>query len=254
MRSSVSFVQPLLWGFALAVGLVLELGTTPAQALPFAATLTITYLDPATSVSGGGSGSAVDAAAGAFSLPAGSISVSGSAEAPPADLPGYAGLSVNGSNAAGSFAAGTGSMALTGTLDHFLFGFAPGNEIPIPLDPVGAGGSEVFSTTLVNLGNLAASGTIYGNGWTIGAVSLPNFGGFGTLAASGFDHRATDGSGEMLLVSGFTVDLTVGTNSYTGLAGIAQLDLMFTPEPGTFGLLALGLIVLGVSRGPRQRS
>jgi len=38
--------------------------SAPAQALPFTATLTITYLDPALSVSGGGGGTSLDGGGG----------------------------------------------------------------------------------------------------------------------------------------------------------------------------------------------
>src|SRR5512134_1222890 len=130
-------------------------------------------------------------------------------------------------------------MALSGTLEHQIFG----EQIPIPLDPIGVGGSAPFATTIFSI---SVSGTITGDGWTTGAVSLP--GTAGTISASGFDLRALDGTGAMRLVSPFTVDLQLGSALYPGLPGVAQLDLVFVPEPGTAVLMALGLAAVAARR------
>ena len=85
------------------------------------------------------------------------------------------------------------------------------------------------------VGAILAAGVLY----TI-ASGKAGFSLAGGFAANGFDARAIDGTGALRLVSPFSVDLTVSTSSYAGLPGFAQLDLVFTPEPGTIALLATG--------------
>jgi hypothetical protein len=233
----------------LVIGLVLCTAGSNAQALPFTGTLSITYFDPEIQVSGVGAGASADGPPDSFTLSSADFTVAGLVAAPPADAPAIVGFEVSAGNAAGSLDGTGGSMALSGQLVHYFFEFGPAGAISIPLDTVGVGGSLPFNTTVYGL---PASGTITGDVWTTLAISLP--GTIGTLSASGFDARSPDGSGAMRLLSPFTVALDIGPNSYPSIPGYAQLDLVFTPEPGTLALGNAAVAAIAAIAAQRRRS
>lgn len=225
-----------------------------ARAFPFTAEVSLHYSgsDDVPSLVLSGGGTSTDGPAGAFTLPAGSITGTGSVDpTSPAVLPTIAGLDLFVATGEGSFAPGTpfgGTMSLGGVLTQFYFSRSPGFGVMIPLDGVGVGGSEPYSSPV---GGGTVSGTITGAPWAIGSVGTTD--NAGTQTASGFDARTPDGLGAVRLVTSFDVS----TNILAGpsIGGIATLDLNFVPEPDTAMLLATGLCALaGYDRRRRQRN
>jgi hypothetical protein len=232
---------------ALAAALVLA--PTVALALPFTGTLTVQYASdtlPALSVSG--SGTSTDGPAGAFTLAAGAFAGNDLEETLDA-APVIVQIELeNVSSGAGSFAGGSGSMAVGGNLLHYFFQPLPNQAIPIPLGDVGVGGTSPIN---VVLGTGAVSGSITGDTWTTGAITVV---GANTLNASGFDNRLLDGTGAIRFVTPIEVVLTIGLDSID-VAAYAQLDLLFTaavPEPGALALVAAGVTLLLGVRRPRS--
>ena len=234
----------------LLVLLFAALATSPgAQALPYSGTLTIQYAPvmepdvdgaPLLEVSGGGISS--DGPDGSFTLSAGDFAGTDSGYGGMGVRPTIEALEISVANEEGSFAAGAGSMSVVGTMtQYFFYAFDPDWGVPIPLDTVGVGGSDPFTGPVAS-GSI--SGTITGSEWTTGTVSRSGF--LGSLEATGLDARSPDGSGTIVLVTGFEVafdNVGVITEPIPGIATLT-LDFAPEPEPGTAALVALGAVAL----------
>jgi hypothetical protein len=233
--------------------------TASAVSLPFQATLTIGVGNLAVSVTGSGV-AAVTTSGGAnltgVSIPAGAAS--GVATVPQTNtgyLPGLAGLSLAGGNAAGSFARTSsgvlaGSMPLSGLARICNFSACSGapGALPIPLSVLGvSGGSATAPATGSPL-----HVTVSGAPWTAGAVVVfpvptPN-----PATVQGFLHgpasatsSAAQAGGSFQLVTPITI-LTDGPSPQIG--GYARLSVTFVPEPGSLWLAVPGLLALVAAR------
>ncbi|MCP5060247.1 MAG: PEP-CTERM sorting domain-containing protein [bacterium] len=144
-------------------------------------------------------------------------------------------------------------MSLDGTFDFF--------DKPLPVDinddlllrillnPIGLGGvQEGFVPS--PLDEILSTQTI-GMEWSTGTVTASDVvvGGVEGLSISrtGFDNRDKNGIGAIQLVTAsvMIIDGTgMGGDYFIRVPTFATLDLVFVPEPGTWALLALGLLAL----------
>jgi hypothetical protein len=123
-------------------------------------------------------------------------------------------------------------------------------NIQVPLSAVGNTGAEIP----VIAGTIAI--TVFGTGWTTGAVTVTGLGPGSTGPANtvtfvGYDNRTAGHAGSVLLISPFKVI----TGAAGNLVGLATQSLVFVPgvpEPGTLLLLALGIGALAL-RAARRR-
>ncbi len=134
---------------------------------------------------------------------------------------------------------GTASLAASAYLTGIPSMGAAMSVAAIPLPVVGMGGTAGF-----NIFGLI-SGTVYGNAWQLGAVTVTGVlnGVTTTLTAAGFDARDANGVGTLQLVT--TTNAVIGAMG--NLPAIGVLTLTFIPEPGTLLLLGSGIVGLIVA-------
>ena len=229
-----------------------------AFAIPFQGTLRLDIFDNLLEIPAAGAGEATrDAATGVFDLPAGVFGVTDFGGDFDPDRPGeippvVASARTNYVTTAGSFAPrpdGTvgGLMSLDGTFDFFDI-----NDellIRIFLDPIGLGGVQVGFVP-PPLDQILSTLTI-GMEWSTGTVTANDVIVSGeeglSISRTGFDNRDENGIGAIQLVTAsvMIIDGTGGGGDYfIRVPTFATLDLVFVPEPGTWALLALGLVAL----------
>jgi hypothetical protein len=137
----------------------------------------------------------------------------------------------------------------------------------IPLRMTAAGTRGVGIGGLITINGFGAAGvkaSLVAAPWTIGMAvastgTTANGGPTGTFARSGFAHGPASGTtstarrgGVVQLVTPIQIATTLGTFERLGM--IAQLTLVFVPEPGTALLLGAGVAVLALhGRGRRRR-
>lgn len=173
------------------------------------------------------------------------------------NFPGTQGIGqirVTAANGAGNFAltpnGGGGAMPLPGVVRLCLLATcdAAANQLLLPLDPVGAGGTAMV-TGPVTL-------TVTGMLWTQGLVVITTPGAVTSL--EGFAHGPLSNTGTtaqlggvLELVTPAVVHTTIpGLNT---LKGYALLHVEFIPEPASAALAGLGLALFGVG-GWRRRA
>lgn len=244
-RSVAKSLIPVSLVFLVALGM-----GAGAQALSYSGVLTIQYTGspdvPLLSITGGGNSS--DGPGGTFGLAPGDFTGTDFVTGGPAVLPAVAALDLSVASGAGSFGPGGGTMSVGGTMTQYFFAFAPGFGVPISLASVGTGGSDPFSAPV---GAATIGGTITGSEWTTGMLTVSGV--QGPLIANGLDARAPDGTGTIVLVTGFQVlfaDLAPISESEP-IPAVATLTLHFVPEPGTAGLVAIGTVALATRRKRR---
>jgi hypothetical protein len=231
-----------------------------ATAIPFQGNLTIDIFDDLLVIPANGAGEATrDATTGVFNLPAGVFGVTdfgGDFDPGTPDIPDVVKSALtNYSTTAGSFAPrpdGTvgGLMSLDGTFDFF--------DKPLPVDvnddlllrillnPIGLGGVQVgfvpppFDQILstLTIGMEWSTGTVTANDVIVGGVEGLS------ISRMGFDNRDENGIGAIRLVTASVMEIDAGEAYSIRVPTFATLDLVFVPEPGTWALLALGLIAL----------
>jgi hypothetical protein len=226
-----------------------------ATAIAFQGNLTIDIFDDLLVIPADGAGEATrDATTGVFNLPAGVFGVTDfggdfGPGRPPEIPPLVESARTNYSTTAGSFAPrpdGTvgGLMSLDGTFDFFDI-----NDellIRIFLDPIGLGGvqvgfvppplDQILST--LTIGMEWSTGTVTANDVIVGGVEGLS------ISRTGFDNRDADGIGAIQLVTASVMEINAGEAYFIRVPTFATLDLVFVPEPGTWALLALGLVAL----------
>jgi hypothetical protein len=149
-----------------------------------------------------------------------------------------------GGNFSGSGGAGFGGvMQLLGVAKVCLYAACGSSNnlanLSVPLNVVGQGGSVTAVGAGVNL-------TVYGAPWTTGTASI------GTMTAmGGVSPLSNTGapSGSVSLVT--PIFITTNTFATPVIPSFAFLDLHFVPEPGTIGLVGLGiagLVAFGKTR------
>ncbi len=242
---------PLVW---MAVA-----GTAAAAPLGFDATLTFAVQNLTVSVTG--SGTAQVSTSGGNNLTAVSVpsgAASGTATTPqtsPAFLPGVAGLSFAGQNGSGVLtrtASGPlgGVLPISGGLRICVVSSCPvaPASIPIPVSPIGVGGTATASNTFVSV-------TAVGAPWTTGSVTID----IGTTSAqlAGFVHGPASNTSTAAQVGGViqvVTPIVVSSTTTPTFRAAAELQLSFVPEPGTAALLAGGVVLLGaIGRRKRDR-
>lgn len=154
-------------------------------------------------------------------------------------------------NGPGQVGAAGGTMPLLGLAKLCLFApceTPPPANISIPLSVVGAGGGATHSG--------AVNVTVLGAAWTAGTITLDSAAA-GALQIAGFAHGAASNTssvaapgGTLSLVTPIAVSTSIATTAYFELT-YARLTLQFVPEPGTAGLLGVGLLAL-VQAGRRR--
>ncbi|CAG1008229.1 hypothetical protein MYXO_03699 [Myxococcaceae bacterium] len=156
----------------------------------------------------------------------------------PAAFP-IAGVRALVSNGAGSFAGGSGVMAITGSGNVCLFSpcaSAVANvDVPFTMGPgtrgVGIGGGPILASGYVDV-------TVQGAPWTVGIATVMTVMG-GTAMATGYVA-----GNNVQLVTPVVINTNIGASATLSAFGI--LNLTFVPEPSTLLLLASGVATLAL--------
>lgn len=224
-----------LFVFAAAAALMVA-GTAQAAPTPFSGTIAvqISSLPPigvaASGVADYFGGADFDLSGGTFATVA-SIPVTD-----PAAFP-IGGVKASVTNAAGTFAGGSGVMGLPGLANVCLFGPCNASianvDVPFTVGGtrgIGIGGAPITVMGLVNV-------TVQGAGWTTGSATIVTA--MGTVMQTGFVS-----GNNVQLVSPVVINTNIGASPT--LPAFAILNLTFIPEPGTLLLLASGVVGLGI--------
>ena len=146
---------------------------------------------------------------------------------------------------------GKGIVCLLGT--GFGCNAGPLINLTVPLTVNGTRGVGLGGAPIAITRPLGIRLSVEGNPWTAGTAML------GTVTIMGFVHGPASGGAATAGQASGVVQLVTPTMLSTSIANIAAipsfgiLNLHFVPEPGTFLLLASGVVGLAVAGLRRRR-